>query len=135
MIKVLGCWELGWSTPIMEFDLWYFPLRDFKVDEFIMCPNSGIARNVTEFKDIQAAIDANPDLTPIFLDEDGETELSDFIHPVDALYIFGKASYSPFSAMAKKGQSVKIETGEGKGMLWPHQAASIVLYDRHLKWR
>ncbi len=135
MVKVLGCWELGWSTPIMEFDLWHFPLRDFEVDELIMTPISGISQKVTEYATIEDAINANKNLTPVFLDEDGEVELDVFIHPVDVLYIFGKASYSPFSARAKQGQSVKIETAQGKGMLWPHQAASIVLRDRHMKWR
>jgi hypothetical protein len=133
MVKVAGCWELGWTTPIMEYDLWAFPLRDFKVDEYIMCPISGINREVTEFKTIEDIISANPDLTPVFLDENGEHKLEDFKHPENALYILGKASYSPFSARAKEGLSVRIEDSEG--LLWPHQAISIVLYNRRGKWQ
>ena len=132
MIKVVGCWELGWSTPIMEFDLWTYPLRDFSVDEHIMTPVSGIDSNVTEVKSIQEAIDDNPGLIPVYVDEDGDTPLTEFEHPENALYIFGKANYSPFATVGKKGVSVRIETKE-HGLLWPHQAACIVLYDRFLK--
>ena len=132
MIKVVGCWELGWSTPIMEFDLWTYPLRDFGVDEFIMTPVSGIDARVAEFKTIQDAIDANLELTPVYIDEDADQELLHFQHPPNALYILGKAGYSPYSTVGKQGVAVRVETKD-HGLLWPHQAASIVLYDRYMK--
>ena len=132
MIKVVGCWELGWSTPIMEFDLWTYPLRDFSVDEFIMTPVSGIDRRVVELPDIQRAIDDNQFLTPVYVDENGDIGLSKFEHPENALYIFGKANYAPLKVANKKSVSVRIETKES-GLLWPHQAACIVLYDRFIK--
>ena len=132
MIKVVGCWELGWSTPIMEFDLWTYPMRDFGVDELIMTPVSGIDARVTEFKTVNEAITANPNLTPVYIDEDAKQGLVDFRHPHDALYILGKANYSPYAAVGKKGVSVRVETKE-HGLLWPHQAACIVLYDRYAK--
>lgn len=125
-------WELGWNTPIMEFDLWAFMLRDFGVDELIMSPVSGIDRKVTEHPNPEAALDANPDLVVVFVDEKGKTPLADFEHPRDVLYVFGKASRSPL-ALRPKAQSVRIETQEKKGLLWPHQAAAILLYDRQVK--
>lgn len=133
MIKVAGVWELGWNTPIIEFDLWNFPLRDFGVDEFIMTPISGINKKVTEFNNIQEVIDNNNDLTTVFIEEYGETDLKDFEHPQNALYVLGKAGYSPLKAL--NGQiSVKIPTICNKGLLWPHQAICIVLNDRVSKY-
>ena len=132
MIKVAGCWELGYNTPIMEYDLWHFPLRDFGVDEFIMTPVSGIDREVTEYKLIQDAIDANPILIPVFVDEKGSTELRDFEHPKDALYILGNAGNTQYK---NTGISLKVKTVANDALLWPHQAICIVLYDRMQKWQ
>lgn len=129
MIKVAGVWERGWTTPIMEFDLWAFPLRDFEVDEFIMCPVSGIKKAVTEYENIEQVIKANPKLTPVFVSEDGEKELAEFKHPRNALYILGCVSYTPAPGKAK---SVRVATAKNMGLLWPHQAICIVLRDRWL---
>lgn len=132
MIKVAGFWELGYSTPLQEFDLWSYPLREYGVDEFIMCPVSGINEKVTEYKDIEQVLEANKDLTPVYVDEKGEIELENFEHPKNALYIFGKASYSPLN---KKSLSVKIITPSNKGMLWPHQCACMLLDHRYKQWQ
>lgn len=134
MIKVAGFWNFGWTTPIEEFHLWNMVRRDFEVDEFIMCPVTGIQKNVTEHKDLQEVIDNN-DLTIVFVDESGETWLEDFEHPKNVLYILGKTSFSAYRSVAGSGKfiSVKIRTPAGKALLEPHQAISIVLYDRMLK--
>lgn len=128
VVKVAGCWELGWSTPIMEFDLWKFPLIEYEIDEFIMTPVSGIDKRVTEYKNIDEVIKNNPDLTPVFVDENGKEELEDFIHPENALYILGKASHSPMKG--KEYKSVRKQTPNHGGRLWPHQVIVLVLDDR-----
>ena len=134
MIKVAGTWELGWNTPLFEYDLWNFPLRDFGVHEWYMAPVSGInKKKVTEVVDIQAAIDLNPNLTPVYVDEKGAESLKEFVHPEDVLYIFGKASYSPWVSHGMRGRSIQIATVEDKALLWPHQCACLVLYDRMVK--
>jgi hypothetical protein len=137
MVKVAGLWELGWNTPIKEMDLWEYPLREFNVSELIMSPVSGIKAKVTEVPTIEEAIQNNPELVPVFCHEQGEYELSEFKHPEEALYIFGKANCSPFNNLHKpKGSlSLQVRTPSSKGMLWPHQAASIILYDRSQKWQ
>ena len=130
MIKIAGVWELGWNAPLSEYDLWLF-LRDFAVDEWYMSPVSGISkRDVTEVPCITDAIEANPDLTPVYVDEKGETPLRSFQHPENPLYVFGKVGKSPWSANGKKGISVRIETPGEHGLIWPHQCLAIVLYDR-----
>ena len=134
-VKVAGLWELGWSAPLTEHDWWDMVMRDFAVDEHYMTPISGIHREqVTEVANLEDAINANPDLTVVFIDERAEVELQDFIHPENALYILGKVTYSGLLAHKRDGDlSVKIQTNMNQGLLWPHQAAAIVLYDRGVK--
>jgi len=138
MIVIAGMWELGWNTPIKEIDLWQYPLRDFGIDDFYMVPISGIkSKKVKEKPTLKSVIEENKNLKIIFVTEGGEYSLQEFKHPENALYIFGKTNYSPFNNMKIKDSiSLKIETKLNGGMLWGHQAASIVLYDRMVKeWR
>lgn len=132
MIKIAGCWELGWNTPILEYDLYHFIAKEYQADELIMTPVSGINKKVTEYAAIEDAIAANPALTPIFIDENGTEELTDFVHPVDALYIFGKSNYSPMLSIGEH-KSIKINTPMNLGGLWAHQAMTLVLHDRFKK--
>lgn len=136
-VKIAGIWELGWSTPIKEVELWQFPLRDFEVDEFLMTPISGIAsKHVEERSTMQEIISEarSEGLTIVFVDEGGATPLREFEHPQDVLYVFGKAGSSPKILHEEEGDiTLSIETPQAKGLLWPHQAASIILYDRTIK--
>jgi hypothetical protein len=130
MIKVVGTWELGWNTPIMEYDLWAYMLQDFGAD-FIMWPVSGIKQpRVVEYNTLEEVLEDNSNLTPVFVDENGEVELGNFEHPEDAIYVLGKASFSPWDAAGKKGLSVRIDLPDSKGGLWPHQAIALILHDR-----
>ena len=134
-VKVAGIWELGWSAPLTEHDWWDMVMRDFAVDEHYMTPISGIHREqVTEVSNLEDAINANPDLTVVFVDERAEVELQDFEHPENALYILGKVTYSGLLSHKRKDDlAVKIKTNMDQGLLWPHQAIAIVLYDRGVK--
>lgn len=137
MVKVAGYWEIGWNTPMLEHDLWIYPIQEFAVDGWYMSPVSGIAKSsfLTEVADLKEVIDANPDLTVVWVEEFGESSLEDFVHPENVLYITGKTSLSPMNTgLAKESDlSVKIETAVNGGGLWSHQAISIILYDRMLK--
>ena len=130
MIEVAGVWEQGWSVPITEADQWEVVLREFGVARLNMTPVSGIVRSWTyEYPSIEELLEDRSHLAPVFVDEHSDVELGEFQHPQDALYVFGRVSYSPWRG---EGQSLKIPT-EKPGMLWPHQALAIVLYDRGLK--
>mgnify|MGYP003652254906 CR=1 FL=1 len=132
MIEVAGMWEIGWNTPIMEADLWEMTLREFGLTALSMTPISGINKPwIDEYEYLDDILTAKPDLTPVFVDELGEVELSDFVHPENALYVFGKTTHSPFNSMAKKynAQSVRIAS-VNPATMWAHQALAIVLYDR-----
>jgi len=132
IVKIASLWELGWNTPILEIDLWHFLLRDFGINQCYMVPISGIKhKGVQERATIKDVIDENPSLQVIFCDERGEQNLKDFIHPENALYIFGKTNFSPF-LLEKRKQDISLyfETAMNIGTVWSHQAAGIILYDR-----
>ena len=128
MVKVAGIWERGWFAPSAEEAMWMM-LREFEVDEWIMTPVTGIVAPVTEYPNIDAVIDANPELQVVFLDENAETPLTDFPHPEDALYICGGVGFSP---RAPSAMYLQVETPNHKGLLWGPQAMAIVLRDRWL---
>jgi len=137
-VGVGGLWELGWSAPISEADLWRYPARDFAVDRWCMSPVSGIFnKHVVEYEHVEDLLEANRDLTIVFVDEHAEVELGDFEHPDDAFYMFGKANSTPYPHFARDGDlAVRFDTVSGtQGLVWPHQALAIVLYDREVKGR
>lgn len=135
IVKIAGIWETGWNVPLSESILWSYPLRDYKVDEWIMTPVSGIAEtSVKEYTDIPAVIEANPELTVVYLDEKAPTTLTEFVHPAKALYVFGKATLSPYIAYGRpQDLAVRVETPANLGLHWPHQIACVILYDRFKK--
>lgn len=134
LVKIVGLWELGYNTPLIELDQWQYPLRDFSVDEFYMTPVTGIRSDyVKEIHDMAEFLDQqrNMGLQIVFVDEKGTTELQQFEHPQNVVYVFGKASISPMQAYYKEGdQSLLIRTKFNGGLLWPHQCAVTILYDR-----
>lgn len=136
-VEIVGVWELGWNSPIKELDLWEFPLKDFSVSHINMTPVTGLGVNtqcLKEFHSVEEALSTYPNHQVVFIDEAGETELSDFTHPENAIYVFGKTSYSPFKTHAKPGDmSIRIDTIQKSGLLWSHQAATLILYDRMKK--
>lgn len=135
-VAVAGCWELGYSAPLTERDLWLFPLRDFEVDRWLMSPVSGIYEPLLEERDTLEGLEVDG-LARVFVDEHGVTELTDFDHPKDALYIFGKAGFSPLRAYGTQGDlSVRVDTPAAGGMMWPHQVAVLTLWHRRAQsWR
>jgi tRNA(Leu) C34 or U34 (ribose-2'-O)-methylase TrmL len=136
-VAVAGVWELGWTVPLKEMELWEYTLRDFGVSSFHMAPITGIrSRLVQEKESIEEIIKGYRNSgrsRVVFVDEKAEASLKDFRHPENALYVFGRANYSPMGYQEPGDMAVKIETPKNKGGLWPHQAAAIILYDRYMK--
>lgn len=138
-VRIASLWEVGWNTPVKEFDQWNFALSDFGVERFYMAPVSGIAcgspAQVHERADIGEAIaECRADgFDIVFLDEAGPSDLHTFAHPANALYVFGRTSLS-VGSMAQPGDTVvSIVTPGATGPFWGHQAACLVLYDRQVK--
>jgi hypothetical protein len=122
MIRLAGCWDI-WNTPAEEYaKMWQFLLRGYCVDQFFMTPASGLGdqlqrdhleglREITEYDTMAEVIVANPGFTPIVLDENGTTELRTFVHPENALYMFGRTGQSLLETLNWTGESVYIAGG------------------------
>jgi hypothetical protein len=120
----------------------------FGVDQFYMNPNTGLGEDLKnnhnqnlqflyEKENIQEVLDENPSLTPVVIDENGDVELKDFTHPENSLYILGRVGYSPKehfpNIVSVRIPSWANDPNSSYGLLHPHQALAIVLYDRKTK--
>lgn len=134
---VIGVWEVGYSYPLLEAEVWRHPLREFGVTEWVMTPTSGVAiPELRETNDLQGEIMAQSERRRVvFVDEAGATRLPEYQHPEHACYVFGRSSFSPLRAYGPSvpHDSVIIPTRASTGLLWAHQAAVVVLLDREVK--
>lgn len=137
-VKIVGHWERSWRSPIEEYEMWIYPIREFGLTDFYMCPITGIQQSGRCFErhnidDVFTETDATH--TRVFVDENATDLLPDFVHPTDALYIIGKTSYSPYLTHYREGidKAVKIPSVSNNGGFWGEQAATMILYDRFLK--
>jgi len=135
MIKVIGNWD-GWDTPMIEYGWWIHPLREWGIAEFYMSPISGIRKKgVIECQTTDEVLSL-PELeeyTRVFVDEKSDTLLEDFVHPENALYVFGKVGYSPLHLKRENDKSIIIPSVRNGGGFWSHQTMCMVLYDRFIK--
>lgn len=138
MIVIAAPWELGWSAPWLEWDLWAYLLRCYRVDRWIMTPITGVRKSgelpsLEERADLDTVLAENA-LPVVWVDEGGATDLREFEHPADAIYIFGKTSFRPMLGLGTpEHRSVRIATPDSGALLWGHQAAALVLHDRTVK--
>ena len=131
MIRVISFWS-GWNDSAHEAELWTYLCRAFDIDDLVMVPETGLEHSgLREMKTIAAAVDeARADgFDIVVLSEDGETLLPDFVHPGKVAYVCGPSGQS-MPSLTGEVVRVRIPTPNQKGLLWGHQAAAIVLYDR-----
>jgi len=135
-VKIVGHWEKAWRAPLEELNSWIHPLKEFGVDRFMMCPVSGIGHGrIDEYQDIKEVLDNNQDFPHVYVDEEAETDLRDFEHPENALYVFGRTQFSPYKVHFRKGvdHAIKIPSVRNNGGFWGDQTMVVVLYDRFIK--
>ena len=135
MVKLAGIWEVGYTVPLLEMYLWEMVVREFSVDQFYMTPISGLSNvYLTEKATLEEVCEANPNLVRVIVSDESPNDLKDFVHPENALYLFGRVGPDPAPELLRDGDvTVCIKTPTDQGLLWPHQVASILLYDRFLK--
>ena len=140
-VKVAGIWEMNWNIPLSESFLWTFPLREFDIMDWAMCPITGITHNesstkmsLTEYETVAEMVEEfSGDYVRVFVDEKGETTLDKFEHPENAIYFFGCAGRAPTEHKREGDLSVRLQTTANNGVMWPHQILVAVLYDRQTK--
>lgn len=144
---VAGCWDTWEETDREYLVHWRFMVKHFGVDALYMTPVTGIEKRpkadnndvpIHELPSLAEVIKKNPSLTPVVVDENGAIPLQDFQHPKKALYLFGRVGLSPLESLPQCRMSVRIpswaiQPNSSLGLLHPHQAAAIVLYDRRTK--
>jgi len=139
MVRIVAMWEHGWNVPIIEINQWEMLLRSFKINKLFMCPVSGLLpyRNVglEEHNDLYDVIKISKKFDIVFVDERGDMRLSEFKHPKNALYVFGKGSSDIYNMKKRSHKSVRIETPSKKPLMFGSEACAIVLYDRFMKER
>lgn len=134
MVVVAFIWEEGWFETKDELNLWHFPMKEFGVDELAAVSSAprltAKSNKIREFGSVEQLIQ-HYQLPIIIGTEDGEALLQNFTHPEDAIYLFNRTSGGQLPI--KPEHTVCVETHLNKGLLWGHQAASIILYDRLIK--
>lgn len=146
-VAVAGAWELSWNTPLKESELWNFMLREYNIPSWFMFPITGIQHgesrsvNLHERKDMVTILEeTSQQYTPVYFEIPNKTfgfettMLKDFVHPDNALYMFGSSNYSPYQHLGTPEDIVvTIPTPTMTGLLWPHQCLGIALHDRLVK--
>ena len=147
MIHVVGHWEIGWNTPLLEADLWLLPLRDFGINDWWCWPVTGIESRemrvrLHERKDLRAILADAPPWRRVFFEPRNPSQfngpsvdLHEYQHPdEDTLWIFGSNHFSPPMQVGRdEDDFVTVPTHENSGVLWPHQVFAIAAYDRLVK--
>ena len=130
-VTLLGLWESGWLEPKVEAFLWRQLVSAYAVDELVLCPQLLAPR--TNLEQFNSVGDALPQLhgEHVLLDPNEGESLADFVHPQEAVYIFGRAG-DDNRRWAKDATFVRIVTPAPVDFFALH-AAAIVLYDRETK--
>lgn len=118
--KIAALREAGWVDEITDKAQWDNMTRSFGAE----------LQLVTDFADVIY----EKDYSVVVMDETGETNLEDFIHPENAIYVFGRSTMNNLQRQIHHDHSVRIVTPEQKSM-FGCSVACAVLYARSLQWR
>jgi len=89
---------------------------------------------LTEYESVKTMIDEfSGDFTRVFVSEDGDELVTEFVHPENVVYIFGRVGQSPIQYKRPEDLSVKLATKINTGTMWPHQCLVTILHDRLMK--
>ena len=139
MISVIGMWEQGYTLEqtFIEDTVWKQTLNAFAVDNFCMVtyPEVEIPNisNPMQCGSLQDALD-NSIGERVFLTypAEGATLLNEFVHPENAVYIFGRPAENLLDYIRPEDHQVHINTPNDVDML-ACSCVAAVLYDRSVK--
>lgn len=139
MITVIGMWEQGYSLEqtFIEDSIWKQTLNAFAVDRFVMVTYPEIyidkVTSPEQYNTMEEAL-ASSKGERVFLSYqivEGVVDMKDFVHPTDAIYIFGRPGDNLIRYMQPKDHKVHITTLNNTDMLGCSCVAA-VLYARSL---
>lgn len=137
MITVLGMWESDWmDSERTERRLWKQTIQAFAVDHWAMCDvHGGPFSSPVQHADVATMLAAHSGPKTFLIPEgsvESSTRLRDYVHPADAVYVFGNSLNSLVPQIGPNDDVVSIVTPVGAAMFAPVVLAA-VLYDRMAK--
>jgi len=111
--------ESGWLDRITDNAQWGNMTRSFGAD----------LQLVKDFSEIVIP----EGYSVVVMDETGEASLEDFLHPENAIYIFGRSTQNIIQDVFPHDHSVRMNTPEYKS-IFGVSVACAVLYARSLQW-
>ena len=141
MITVLGLWEDEWmEADRTERRLWKQTIQAFGVDAWGMSPpQGGTFTSPVQYADLTTMLAAHPGPKVFLIPENTalandltSTSLESFVHPADAIYVFGSSVESLVPYLTEDDDVVSILTPV-EAHLFSVAALASVLYDRLVK--
>jgi hypothetical protein len=143
MVTVLGMWEPVWMDPERtERRLWKQTIEAFAVDQWGMCAvHGGPFTSPVQFADAAAMLAAYPgpktflippgrlDGLTLGVDYAANGPLKDYVHPENAIYVFGSGNDNLVAYLTAADDVVEICTPAATDMFGP-VAMGVALYDR-----
>jgi tRNA(Leu) C34 or U34 (ribose-2'-O)-methylase TrmL len=137
MITVVGMWEPGYSLEqtFLEDTVWKQTLNAFSVDRFCMVKYPGVTAgeisSPEEYDTMEEALASTNGERIFMCFAQTGTNLKDFVHPADAVYIFGRPGDDMVQYMNPEDHKIHIQTPNNVDML-ACSCVAAVLYDRGL---
>lgn len=118
--RIIAYRESNWLDLIADNGMWHLICKAYKAPYVMFDP------------DAEDTPDIDPGETVVIFDEQGETELEEFDHPADCVYVFGRSHINNLLAKIPHQHSVVIGHGSS-GTMFGISAVAIMLEDRRRK--
>ena len=145
MNGLLFRWEEGWFAPYAEMQVWVALARAYNLSHVIMIPHLKYGNQDIElagYDSMEEFLDSDlkNNFTLVFVETQSlfesnnikAVELSEFVHPDNALYIFGTSFGDNTRYITDKDLTLFVKTPTDVA-LWQHSVAGIILDDRYRK--
>ncbi len=136
-VTVLGMWESKWmEAERTERLLWKQTINAFAVSQWAMCNvHGGPFTSPSQYADLESMLAAHPEPKTFLIPPDrfeGSLSLANYVHPENAIYVFGNTNQSMTGHVTDDDDVVSICTPVFADM-FGHAVLAVVLYDRMVK--
>ncbi len=138
MITILGMWE-RWENPelVPERRLWKCTIDAFAVDAWGMCDvQGGPFTGLDQYADLATMLAAYPGPKTFLVPANHvevSTSLAAYVHPADAIYVFGRAGETLVGHVTPADDVVSIGVPLPESDMFAATVLPAVLYDRMAK--
>lgn len=136
-VSVLGMWERWLEPERFERRVWKNAIDAFEVDHWAMCDvNGGPFSSPVQHADLTTMLAAHPGPKTFLIPPhsiEGAVNLAEYVHPVNAIYVFGRGGENLVKHVTPADEVVSIHMPLDGNELYAAVAAGMVLYDRRVK--